>query len=145
MKTLLLVEDSDDDVFLMKRAFDRANLRCSVQLANDGDKAIEYLAGHGVYADRQAFPVPALVLLDIKLPRCNGLEVLEWVRSQPEFMCLPVVMLTNSNEPEDVERAYRLGANSYLVKPIYYEQLEHTLPRLLEYWLTANVSPYSHT
>ncbi|MDB6122098.1 MAG: response regulator [Pedosphaera sp.] len=145
MKTLLLVEDSEDDIFLMKRAFDRANFPCSVQIVDDGDKAIDYLSGSGIYADRFTYPLPALLLLDIKLPRRNGLEILQWIRSQPSLKGLPVVMLTNSNEPEDIDHAYALGANSYLVKPINYEQLEQTLPRLMEYWLTANVSPYSYT
>jgi CheY-like chemotaxis protein len=145
MKTLLLVEDAEDDVFLMKRAFQRANLPCVVLIVEDGDKAIDYLSGTGPFSDRCAHPLPALVLLDIKLPRRSGLEVLKWIRSQPGLKGLPVVMLTNSNEPEDVENAYRLGANSYLVKPINYEELENILPRMMEYWLNVNVSPYSYT
>src|SRR5215218_1570786 len=105
MKTLLLVEDSEDDVFLMKRAFDRANLSCAIQIVKDGDKAVDYLCGSGMYTDRFIYPLPTLVLLDIKLPHRSGLEILQWIRSQPNLKSLPVVMLTNSNEPEDIEHA----------------------------------------
>jgi CheY-like chemotaxis protein len=145
MKTLLLVEDSEDDVFLMKRSFTRADIHFDLQVVQDGDQAVEYLSGKGIFADRATYPLPTLVLLDVKLPRRNGQEVLSWIRSQPQLKGLPVVMLTSSSEPEDVDRAYRNGANSYLVKPINYEQLDKMLPLLMEYWLSANVSPYIYT
>lgn len=143
MKTLLLVEDSDDDLFLMKRSFERAEVPFNLQIVKDGDQAVDYLSGVEAYADRFTYPLPSLVLLDVKLPRRNGFEVLQWIRSQPDFTCLPVVMLTNSDEPIDIQKAYRIGANSYLVKPLNYEQLEKTLPLLMDYWMTANVSPFS--
>lgn len=142
-KTLLLVEDSDDDLFLMKRSLERAEAHFNLQIVKDGDAAVDYLSGTGVYADRFTHPLPCLVLLDVKLPQLNGFEVLKWIRTQPDLACLPVVMLTNSDEPIDIQRAYRTGANSYLVKPLNYEQLEKTLPLLMDYWMTANVSPFS--
>jgi CheY-like chemotaxis protein len=145
MKTLLLVEDSEDDIFLIKRSFTRADIHFDLQVVQDGDEAVEYLSGEGDFADRTKYPLPTLVLLDVKLPCRSGLEVLSWIRSQPQLKGLPVVMLTSSAEPEDIDRAYRNGANSYLVKPINYEQLDKMLPLLMEYWLSANVSPYIYT
>jgi len=145
MKTLLLVEDSEDDVILMKRSFARADIHFDLHVVQDGDQAVEYLSGKGAFADRTKNPLPTLVLLDVKLPRRNGLEVLSWIRSQPHLRGLPVVMLTSSSEPEDIDRAYGSGANSYLVKPINFEQLDKMLPLLMQYWLSANVSPYIYT
>ncbi|MDB6112461.1 MAG: response regulator [Pedosphaera sp.] len=134
MKKMLLVEDESDDAFLVKRAFERANIPCAVQIVTDGDKAVEYLSD----TDRIHHPLPDLILLDIKLPRRNGIEVLHWIRSQPHLDCLPVVMLTNSDEPQFIGRAYREGANSYLVKPIKFQELEQMLPVLVNYWLKVN-------
>jgi CheY-like chemotaxis protein len=138
MKTLLLAEDRPEDVFIMMRALQRAKFACHLQVAPDGSKIIDYLSGEGRYIDRKIFPIPDLILLDIKMPRRTGHEVLEWIRSRPEFNQLPVVMLTGSNEPSDLERAYSAGANSYLVKPVLYLEFERMLPCLLEYWLHLN-------
>ncbi|MDB6112273.1 MAG: response regulator [Pedosphaera sp.] len=130
----MLVEDESDDAFLVKRVFERASIPCAVQIITDGDKAVEYLSD----TDRIKHPLPDLILLDIKLPRRNGIEVLHWIRSQPQLDCLPVVMLTNSDEPQFIGRAYREGANSYLVKPIKFQELEQMLPVLVNYWLKVN-------
>jgi CheY-like chemotaxis protein len=138
MKTILLVEDRPEDVFLLNRALERAAFSCNLQVATNGQKIIEYLSGSGVYADRKSYPLPALVLLDIKMPRPSGHEVVQWIRTQPQFNYLPVVMLTSSNDPSDVERAYNAGANSYLVKPPLYSAFERMLPCVLEYWLNLN-------
>jgi len=115
--TLLLVEDNEDDVFLMQRALKVAQVRNPVQLAEDGRIAVEYLSGTGKFSDRVAYPVPKAVFLDLKLPFKNGFEVLSWIRAQPHLQDLPVVILSSSSEPADVDRASDLGSNSYMVKP----------------------------
>ena len=122
-KLILLVEDNDDDVSLIERAFRKAQIENRVVVVNDGDEALSYLNGEGVYADRVAHPLPSLVLLDLKMPRRNGFEVLSWIRSQPGLKDLQVVILTGSLEKKDVSRASELGANSFLIKPVTFERL----------------------
>ena len=118
LQTILLVEDDSNDVLLLQRAFRRAGLTQSLQVVSDGDQAVCYLSGDGEYSDRARHPMPALILLDLKLPRRSGLEVLEWLRAQPpQIKNLPVIVLTSSRLSEDVDRAYGLGANSYMAKP----------------------------
>jgi CheY-like chemotaxis protein len=136
--TILLVEDDPNDVFLLQRAFRKAGFEHPVQAVGDGEEAVAYLTGAGSYADRAQFPLPLLVLLDLKLPRKSGLEVLAWLREQPALRRLPVVVLTSSREPADVNRAYDLGANSYLVKPLGFEALLDMVKSLNFYWLTLN-------
>ncbi len=121
--TILLVEDSDDDVFLMKRTLNAAGVVNPVQVVTDGEQAVDYLAGNGAYANRAAHPLPAVVFLDLKLPLRSGLEVLAWLRAQSAFESLLVIVLTSSDEPSDLRRAYSLGASSYLVKPLTPKQL----------------------
>lgn len=135
---ILLVEDNEDDVFLMKRALQRAGIVNRLCLAEDGQQAIEYLSGAGPYADRGAHPMPAIVFLDLKLPMKGGLEVLAWIRGQPELENLVVVVLTSSNEPSDLKQAYRLGANSYVVKPPTSAQLLELAKAFKWYWLEFN-------
>jgi CheY-like chemotaxis protein len=137
--TVLLVEDNIDDVLLTQRAFRKAGVQASLQVAADGDEAVAYLRGDGAYADRAAHPMPALVLLDWKLPKRSGREVLQWVRQQPQFATLPVVVLTSSREQEDIDRAYGAGANSYLQKPVMLDNLTELSSRLEGYWLRTNV------
>jgi CheY-like chemotaxis protein len=120
---ILLVEDNADDVSLIERALRKAHIENRVQVVNDGDQALGYLNGEGVYADRVAHPLPGLVLLDLKMPRRNGFEVLSWIRSQPELKRLQVVILTGSLEKNDVRRASELGADSFLIKPVTFERL----------------------
>jgi len=115
--TILLVEDNDDDVFLMQCLFRKSGIPNPLQIVNDGEEAIAYLKGEGAYGDRQKFPRPVIVLLDLNMPRRNGLEVLEWVRQQPGLKQLTVHILSASNRSVDVRRAYELGANAYIVKP----------------------------
>lgn len=138
---ILLVEDDDNDVVLVQRAFRKANIENQMQVARDGERAIDYLAGNGEYADRTRYPLPALMLLDLKLPRRSGLEVLEWVRSQESLRRLPVVILTSSRQTVDVNRAYDLGVNSYLVKPVTFEGLMELIETLDLYWLLLNERP----
>lgn len=137
-QVLLLVEDNEDDAILMKRAVRNSGLKAEVQLLTDGQKAIEYLDGRNGYADRQTFPFPTLVLLDLKLPKVSGFEVLAWIRSQPELRMLIVIVLTSSNQPSDITRAYELGANSYVLKPPQFQQLLELCRALDRYWLGFN-------
>jgi CheY-like chemotaxis protein len=138
---ILLVEDSDDDAMLIERAIRKANLFTPVHRVEDGEAACHYLAGRGVYADRAQYPMPTLVLLDIKLPKLSGLEVLSWIRRQPELAQLVIVMLTSSKERKDIEVAYASGTNSYLVKPIAPVELQELIKSLGSYWLTHNEPP----
>jgi CheY-like chemotaxis protein len=139
--TVLLVEDNPDDVLLMQRAFRKANLINPLAVVTDGEQAIDYLAGTGPYSDRTQHPLPVLVLLDIKLPRKSGHEVLAWLKQHPSLKRVPVVMLTSSNETADVNRAYDLGANSYLVKPVGFDDLFEMVKTLQPYWMIMNQKP----
>jgi DNA-binding response OmpR family regulator len=139
--TLLLVEDDPNDVMLFRRAKDKAKLANPLQEVNDGDAAIAYLSGTGIYADRSLYPFPTLMLLDLKLPRKSGLEVLEWLRQQPGISRVPVVVMTSSRESADVGKAYDLGANSYLVKPVAFDTLLAMVRALGMYWLLLNENP----
>jgi CheY-like chemotaxis protein len=132
---ILHVEDNPDDVMLIALAFRKAGIAVQIETAFDGDKAVQALE-NGLGANP-----PICVLLDIKLPLRSGLEVLEWIRAQPHLKRLPVVMLTSSSEPADINRAYDLGANSYLVKPTELEQLIELVRTIDLYWLKTNIRP----
>jgi CheY-like chemotaxis protein len=136
--TILLVEDNEDDVFLMKRALKGAAITNRLSVVEDGQQAMEYLSGAGVYADREAHPLPAIVFLDLKLPIKNGLDVLSWIRGQTALENLVVIVLTSSSEPSDLKEAYRLGANSYVVKPPTAGQLLDLAKAFKWYWLEFN-------
>lgn len=116
-QTILLVEDNEDDVFIMRNVFRKAAVANPLQVATDGEQAIGYLNGEGSYSDRHKFPLPVIVLMDLNMPKKNGLEVLKWIREHPSLNTLTVHMLTASNRSSDIERAARLGANAYLIKP----------------------------
>ena len=139
--TILLVEDEPNDVFFMERAFEKARLLNPLKVVNDGDQAIAYLKGERQYADRTQFPFPFLMLLDLRMPRRNGFEVLEWLRAQPGLRRLLTVVLTASKEGPDINQAYDLGANSYLVKPPKAEALTEMFQRLNSYWVAMNQPP----
>lgn len=140
--TILLVEDNPADILLMRRAFRKEELvNTSLQVVADGDAAVSYLSGEGEYGDRDRYPFPDVVLLDLKLPRRSGHEVLAWIKQQPELKRLPVVILTSSRECIDLNRAYDLGANSYLVKPVGFPALVKMLNILHAYWLNYNEIP----
>lgn len=138
---ILLVEDSPDDALLIQRAFRKANLANPVQLVRDGEEAVAYLGGAPPYDDRTRFPLPVFMLLDLKLPRRSGLEVLAWVRQESVVKRLPVVVLTSSRESVDVNRAYDLGVNSYLTKPVGFEALLEMVRNVNLYWLVLNENP----
>lgn len=135
---ILLVEDNEDDVIFMKRTVRSVQIAQPLQVVTNGQQAIDYLSGQEGFTDRNQFPLPCLVLLDLKLPRKSGLEVLQWIREQPSLKGLVVLVLTTSKEPHDIERAYRLGANAYLVKPAAVEQLVELTRAIKVFWLTFN-------
>ncbi|MEW6488278.1 MAG: response regulator [Thermodesulfobacteriota bacterium] len=141
LPAILLVEDDPNDVLLIQRAFRKAKLGNPVHVARDGEEALSCLAGTGSYADRVRYPYPVLVLLDLKLPRKSGHEVLQWLRGQEGLRRTPVVVLTSSKESADVDRAYDLGANSYLVKPVSADALFEMVQGLRLYWLILNENP----
>lgn len=135
---ILLVEDDINDALLLRRAFAKAGGRNTIVQLEDGDAAVAYLGGTDDYADRERHPLPCLILLDLKLPRRSGFEVLEWMRAQPGLKRLPVVVLTSSQQSQDINRAYDLGANSYLVKPVGFDTLLEMVRALNLYWLLFN-------
>ncbi|MEG4958830.1 MULTISPECIES: response regulator [unclassified Microcoleus] len=140
--TILLVEDNPVDILLMQRAFrNEIFTNTSLQIVRDGDAAVFYLNGDGEYSDRDRYPLPAVILLDLKLPRRSGHEVLVWLKQQPELKRLPVVMLTSSSQTLDVKLAYDLGVNSYLVKPIGFASLLEMMQSFREYWLNYTELP----
>jgi CheY-like chemotaxis protein len=139
--SILLIEDTEDDALLMKRALEKSGLDKQVQLARDGKEAVEYLNGTGTFTDRKAFPLPRLILLDLQLPQMHGLKVLEWIRSQPQFRSTVVVVLSSSRQTGDVQLAYKLGCNSYLVKPTTLDELYQTVASTATYWLKLNEFP----
>ena len=138
---ILLAEDDDDDVLLIQRAFQKAGLRNTLKVVRDGGQAIDYLSGNGIYADREKYPLPYLLLLDLKMPGTDGFEVLQWARSEPEIRRLLIVVLTSSVLQADVDRAYELGANSYLVKPVEFDEMVHLIRRFEAYWTEINRTP----
>jgi CheY-like chemotaxis protein len=139
-QTVLVVEDNANDVLLLQRAMRKAQWVNAVQVVVDGDAAVAYLAGDAPYDDRARHPLPGLMLLDLKLPRRSGLEVLAWLRAQPGLLSLPVVVLTSSREHKDVHQAYQLGANSYFVKPGAPHEFQAIVAVMHSYW-RANELP----
>ena len=140
-KNILLVEDNEDDAYLMTRALSPAEIDSPVHVVTDGEQAVNYLRGSGRFADRTEFPLPGLVLLDLKLPRVSGFEVLEWIQKEPSLPELVVVVLSSSGETRDVNMAYRFGARSYLVKPPRAASFVDLARGLKLYWLQLNQPP----
>jgi DNA-binding response OmpR family regulator len=138
--TILLVEDDDNDVFFFQHALDKAGTSTALQVARDGQEAIDYLRGGGKFAERAKFPQPGLILLDLKLPFVMGLDVLKWIRQESNLSPI-VVILSSSGQQEDVEAAYQLGANAYLVKPADMGKLEVMVRAINDFWLIQNTAP----
>jgi CheY-like chemotaxis protein len=134
--TILYAEDEENDVFLLKLALADLRLPHTLKWVPDGEQAIDYLAGTGTFTDRLRYPLPALVLLDIKMPKTSGLEVLKWIRQQPQFKSLPVVMLTSSLRDEDIAMARQLGADAYLLKVSHPSKLVDLVKSLHDRWLS---------
>ena len=135
-RTVLYVEDSENDFALFKLASQKCGTPFRLQHAGDGEQAISYLNGAGDFADREEYPFPDLVLLDLKMPKLDGFEVLQWIRSNPETMKVPVVVLAGSSFRADIRRALELGANSYAAKPGKFEELQVLIDQIADVWLT---------
>src|SRR5262245_39869545 len=121
--TILHVEDDPNDVLLLEHACRKTGVNCNIQRVSDGDEAIEYLEGVARFANREEFPLPRVILLDLKMPRLSGFDVLTWRRNNDKFKAVPVVVLSSSNHEVDLKRAYELGVNSYLMKPVSFDAL----------------------
>ena len=140
-RLLLLVEDNPSDVDLTRRAFDRRHISNTMLVAEDGKEALDYLFATGAHAGRDVTDLPALVLLDLKLPKLDGLEVLRRIRADPRTKRLPVVILTSSSEERDLAESYDLGANSFIRKSVDFAQFAQTIEYLGVYWLVLNEPP----
>ena len=138
---ILLAEDWEPDIALVKRAFDRASINNPLHVVRDGEEAISYLGGIGKFADRSKYPLPDLLLLDLKLPRMDGFEVLKWIRAQPGGKQLLVIVLTSSQEVYHVNKAYQLGANSFLVKPGELENYTALARTMARFWFDFDHRP----
>jgi len=132
--TVLLVEDDLNDIFLVKRAFKAAHLENPLQVVTDGEEATNYLSGKGKYADRDTYPLPRLIVMDIKMPRMSGFDVLEWIKNDGTLRRIPVIIVSSSNRPQDIDMAYQLGANAYMVKPVSYRAVERLFESITHYW-----------
>jgi CheY-like chemotaxis protein len=142
--SILIADDDAQDAMLVRMAVERADLGLRLATVTDGEEAINYLLGRSSYADRQAHPFPSMMLLDLKMPRLNGFDVLEFVRGQPGLRQLPVVIFSSSDDPKDIRRAYDSGANSYLCKPHSNGDLSALLKALEGYWCQFNHFPPCH-
>jgi two-component system response regulator len=140
-KIVLLVEDNPDDVHLTLHAFNKLEQKIKLNVVNDGVQAMDYLLGRGIYAGKNSAPLPSLILLDLKMPRINGLEVLQQIRNNILTQFIPVVILTSSKEEQDIIDCYSLNANSYIRKPIDFEQFSRTIQVIADYWLILNDIP----
>ncbi len=141
---ILVVDDREDDILLIRRAFAKAGVSNPVQNVRSGEEAVAYLSGEGKYANRAEYPLPVLVLLDLKMPGMDGFDVLTWIRQQDGIRGLPVVVLTTSNEMSDVNRAYQLGASSFFVKEIEFDGTVDLSKLLQKYWLTKARTPQNY-
>jgi CheY-like chemotaxis protein len=142
-KPILYAEDDENDVFLLHRAFRQVGIAERLQVVINGQLAIDYLSGTTPYDDRVKYPLPCLVLLDLKMPGKSGLEVLRWMRTHPQVGTFPALILTSSNQQSDIASAYQLGANGYLIKPGRPDELTAMVKGIHDYWLIQNCMPES--
>ena len=144
LAVILLVEDRDDDILLIRKAFEKGGLLNPLQVVRTGEDALAYLSAAGKYSDSEEYPLPTLILLDLKLPGMDGFDVLQWIRSQPGINVIPVVVLTSSTLIHDANRAYQLGANSFLVKELEFANFVEVTKVLQRYWLQTAKTPESY-
>jgi CheY-like chemotaxis protein len=140
-EVILLADDDANDIALFERAFKQADIKNPLQIVRDGEEAIAYLAGEGKFADRTQFPLPTLLLLDLKMPRKNGFEVLRWVRQHTTLKALRVLVLTVSSDIRDVNMAYELGANSFIVKSLDIQTFLELVSQIKHCWLSMSLAP----
>jgi CheY-like chemotaxis protein len=138
---ILVAEDDEDYVILIRQVFQKAHIPNPIHVVWNGEEAISYLKGEGKYSNRDEYPLPDIFLLDLKMPRVNGFEVLKWVRAQPSLATLRILVLTSSDEIRDVNEAYQLGANSFLVKPMDFEDFTHLSRLIADFWFKASRTP----
>jgi CheY-like chemotaxis protein len=138
---VLLVEDREDDVILVRKAFEKAELANPVYVVRNGEEAVAYLTGDDSFSNRNEYPLPDLILLDLKMPKLDGFETLLWIRNQPGIRNIPVIILTSSEQSGDVTKAYALGANSFLVKPADFQHSIELVKLLHRYWLRTSRLP----
>ena len=141
MVNILLVEDNPDDVKITERALKKGKVLNNLYVARDGQEALDFIYNKGEYTDPQKAPKPGLILLDINLPKVNGIDVLKKVKSDEKLRRIPVIMLTVSKRDEDIIRSYDLGVNSYIIKPVEFDKFVETIKNIELYWLLTNISP----
>ena len=142
-KTILFLEDDENDILLVRRVIKKLDLNANFRFCQDGTEGLKYLKGEGKYADREEFPLPSLIILDIKLPKVSGLEVVRWIKKQEDHKNTPVIMLSSSGQPGDILKAYEFGANSFLVKPVEFSQFIEMLETIYTFWIKYNHFPNS--
>jgi CheY-like chemotaxis protein len=133
---ILVAEDNENDVLMLRRAFQHLSVTAPIQYVDNGEEVIAYLDGTGKFARREEYPLPDILLLDLKMPRKNGFDILTWWRERKDLAAIRVVVLTTSGEIRDVNEAYRLGAASFLVKPVNFDEFRNTLFAMFQYWHT---------
>lgn len=133
--TILIVDDDENDIFFVKRAFTEINVHCTFHMLKNGQECVDYLDGAGEYTDREKFPMPIMILMDLKMPIMDGFQVLAWLRSRPGIKVIPTIVFSSSDLPNDITRAYELGANSFMTKSVTYDGLLLKLQTLSQYWL----------
>jgi CheY-like chemotaxis protein len=138
---ILLVDDSPDDIMIAKRAIKECDIRNKVYVTYDGDEAIQFLRKEGNYKD---VPTLGLVILDLNMPKVDGFEVLETIKGDDKLKSIPIIVLTSSSRPEDIERAYQLGCNSFIVKPLSFEDFIEAMMEIKRYWLDLSKLPYNY-
>jgi CheY-like chemotaxis protein len=135
---ILLVDDNPDDIMIAKRAFEKSNIHNKIYVTHDGEEAIHFLRKKGKYKD---VPTTGLVILDLNMPKVDGFEVLETIKGDDQLKSIPIIVLTSSSRPEDIERAYKLGCNSFIVKPVRFEDFVEAVMEIKRYWLSLSKLP----
>ncbi len=138
---ILLVEDNPDDIELTMRALKKGKIGNNIYVARDGEEALDFLLHRGGYSDKKKFPIPGLILLDLNLPKRNGIEILQKIKAEPILKRVPVIMLTTSKRDEDIMQSYDLGVNSYIMKPVEFDKFIQTIKNIELYWVLTNTPP----